>query len=61
MGEHLCKWCIQQGPNLHNIQTAHTTQQQKNQTAQSKNKEKPSIDISSKKTYSWPVGTWKNA
>ena len=30
MGENICKWCERQGLNLQNIQTAHTTQQQKN-------------------------------
>ena len=30
MGENLCKQCNQQGPNLQIVQTAHTTQQQKN-------------------------------
>ena len=29
MGENNCRWCNQQGLNLQNIQTAHTTQQQK--------------------------------
>ena len=32
MGENLCKQCNQQGPNLQNIQTAHTTQQQQQKT-----------------------------
>ena len=31
MGEN-CKWCNQQGVNFQNIQTAHTTQYQKNKT-----------------------------
>ena len=30
LGENICKRCEQQGLNLQNIQTAHTTQQQKN-------------------------------
>ena len=30
MGENICKWCDWQGLNLQNIQTTHTTQQQKN-------------------------------
>ena len=30
MGENICKWYDRQGLNLQNIQTAHTTQQQKN-------------------------------
>ena len=35
MGENICKWCNRQGPDLQNIQTAHTTQQQeKKQTNQ---------------------------
>ena len=29
LGENICKWCNQQGLNFQNIQTAHTTQQQK--------------------------------
>ena len=37
MGENICKRCDQQGLNFQNIQTAHTTQQQKSQTTQSKN------------------------
>ena len=61
MGENICKWCNWQGLNLQNIQTTHTTQQQKNQTTQSKNEQKTLIDISPKKTYRWPVDTWKGA
>jgi len=30
LGENICKWCDQQGINFQNIQTAHTTQKQKN-------------------------------
>ena len=30
LGENICKWCDWQGLNFQNIQTAHTTQQQKN-------------------------------
>ena len=30
MGENICKRCDQRGLNFQNIQTAHTTQQQKN-------------------------------
>ena len=37
MGENICKWCNWQGLNFQNIQTAHTTQQQKKQTTQTKN------------------------
>ena len=33
----------------------------KNQTTQSKNGQKTQIDISPKKTYKWPTGTWKDA
>ena len=29
MGENICKWCNWHGPNLQNIQKAHTAQQQK--------------------------------
>ena len=29
LGEDICKWCNQQGLTFQNIQTAHTTQQQK--------------------------------
>ena len=29
MGENICEWCNWHGPNLQNIQTAHTAQQQK--------------------------------
>ena len=58
MGENLCKWCHQQGLNLKNIQTTHTTQQQK--TTQLKNGLKTYIDISPKMTYRWPISTWKD-
>ena len=30
LGENIRKWCDQQGINFQNIQTAHTTQKQKN-------------------------------
>ena len=30
LGENICKWCDQQRPNFHNIQTAHTTKKQPN-------------------------------
>ena len=30
LGESICKWCHWQGLNSQNVQTAHTTQQQKN-------------------------------
>ena len=33
----------------------------KNQTTQLKNGQKTLIDISPKKAYKWPVGTWKDA
>ena len=33
----------------------------KKQTTQSKHGKKPQIDISSKKTYRWPRGIWKDA
>ena len=39
-GKNICKWYDTQGVNLQNIQTAHTTQQQKNQTTQSRNMQK---------------------
>ena len=40
MGKNICKRCDWQGLNFQNIQTAHTTQQQKKQTTQSKNGQK---------------------
>ena len=42
MGENIYEQCDQQGLNFQNIQTVHTTQQQqqKNQTAKSKNGQK---------------------
>ena len=33
----------------------------KKQITQSKNEQKTLIDFSPKKTYRWPVGTWKDA
>ena len=36
MVENICKWCDQQGLNFQNIQTAHTTQQQKNKQLKNK-------------------------
>ena len=58
MGENICKWSDLQGINFQNIQTAHTTQQQKKPKKQTN--KKPWIDISPNKTYRWPTGTWKN-
>ena len=46
--------------NLQNIQIGHIIQQNK-QTTQLKNQQKTLIDISPKKTYRWPVGTWEDA
>ena len=40
MGENICEQCAGQGLNFQNIQTAHTTQQQKKQTTQLKNGQK---------------------
>ena len=60
MGENLCKWCNQYGLNLQNTQITHITEQQKNQTTQLKNGQKTKTDISPKKTYGWPTGTWQN-
>ena len=57
MGENICKRCNRQRPNLQNIQTVHTTQQQKKQTTQLRNGQKTSIDIFPKKTSGWPTGT----
>ena len=58
MGENICKWCNEQGFNFQNTQTAHTIGQHKKQTTQSKNHFNM---VSSKKTYRWPVGSWKDA
>ena len=41
MGENICKQCDQQGPNFQNIQTAHTTQQQKHKQANPKMGRRP--------------------
>ena len=38
MGENICKWCIQQGLNFPNIQTAHAAQQQQQQKNNTVNK-----------------------
>ena len=40
MGENICEQCAGQGLNFQNIQTAHTTQQQKKQTTQLKSGKK---------------------
>ena len=62
MGENTCKWCDWQGINFQNIQTAHTTQYQKqrNQPNQKWSKD-PEVDISPKKIYRWPIDAWKDA
>ena len=41
LGENICKWCDQQGLNFQNIQTAHTTQQQKNKQPNQKMDRRP--------------------
>ena len=41
MGEKICKWCDEQGLNFQNIQTVHTTQQQKNKKPYSKMGRRP--------------------
>ena len=38
--ENIFKWCDRQGLNFQSIKTAHTTEKQKKQTAQSKNGQK---------------------
>ena len=50
MGENSFKQCNPQGLNIQNIQTIHTTHQQKNKEPQLKNGQKTWIDISPKKT-----------
>ena len=65
MEENSFKWCNWQELNLQTMQTTHTTQthtfthKQTNQKNPSKKWVKTWIDISPKKTYRWPVGTWK--
>ena len=53
------KWCNQQGLNPQNIQTTHAIQQQKEQKTQLKNRQKTWLDIFPKRTYRWPITTWK--
>ena len=55
MGENNCKQCNPRGLTLPNIQTTHTTQQQRNPTNPTE-KQAEDLDISPKKTYCWPVG-----
>ena len=43
MGENICKWRDQQGVSLQNLQATHVAQNQKRQTAQSKNGQKSYI------------------
>ena len=59
--ENICKQRNRQRLNFQNTQTACTTQQQKNQTTQSKNGQKSLIDISLTKTYKCPIGTCQGA
>ena len=64
VGEDICKYdwqniCLQ---NLQTDEPAGGAQyQETKQTIQSKNGQKTYIDISPKKTYRWPKGTWKDA
>ena len=58
--ENTCKWCNWQGLHFENIQTAHTTQQQKANHPIEKWAEEL-IDVYPKKTYRRPTGTWKEA
>ena len=57
--EDICKQCDQQGLNFENIQTAHTTWQQKK-----KQKTHPKMrgpkDIAPKKKDRWLTGMWKD-
>ena len=55
VGESICKWYDQQGVNIQNIQTAHTTQYQKK-----KNGQKTWVDVFPKTKYRWLTGTWKD-
>ena len=41
LGENICKWCNRQGLNLQNIETAHTSQQQKNKQPNGKMGRRP--------------------
>ena len=59
--ENIYKQCDWQGLNFQNRQTACTTQQQENQTTQSKNWQNTLIDISPTKTYKCPIGTCQGA
>ena len=48
MGENICKQCDQEGRDLQNIQTAHTTQQKKKKKKANNPIEKWAEDLSSK-------------
>ena len=59
LGENNCKWCDQQGLNLHNIKTSHTAQQQKTNNPI----KKWAVDLNQHFSQDIPdgqIGTWKN-
>ena len=61
MGKNNSKWNNWQRINFQNIQAAHTTHYQKNKPPNQNVGQRPTQDISLKKTYRWLTNTWKDA
>ena len=57
MGNNICKWCNQKGLNFQNTNSLYISTTIK--TIQLKNGQKTYLNISTKKKYKWPIGTWK--
>ena len=60
LGKNICKWC-ECTSKIYKQQIQFDNNNNKSQTTQSKNGQKIQLDISPKKTYRWPIGTWKDA